>query len=72
MELKPAEALVGTCSLGLAAVSYSITVLATYSGPGWEFVLPLLGSAWVVAQLRSRQVAEEIEADDPDPEGAAA
>jgi len=72
MEIKPAEVMVATVSLGLAATSYSVTLLATYSGPGVEFVLPLLGCSWVVAQLRSRQVAAKVEADDADDSEAAA
>jgi hypothetical protein len=72
MELKPSEALVGTTSLGLAAVSYGVTEQATYAGVGVEFTLPLLGLAWVVAEVRGRQVEQAVDGDETDDGGTAA
>jgi len=56
MKLKPAEAMVLTLALGLGSVSYSVTELTVYDGPGLEFVAPVaVGLAWVVSEVQSRR-----------------
>jgi hypothetical protein len=56
MKLKPAEAMILTLALGLGSVSYSVTELTVYGGPGLEFVAPVaVGLAWVVSEVQSRR-----------------
>lgn len=79
MEIKPAEAMVATLSLGLTSVAFAITELATYGGSAYEIIMPLVGLAWVTSELRVRRARQQAEAgDEPEPddpdrrEGAAA
>lgn len=52
-----------TLAAGLSSVSYSVTELTVYDGPGLEFVAPLgLGLAWVTSEVQSRR-SERAESD---------